>query len=165
RMDTAVNHRHCSFEDAADDAFLPPHFAFAQLSVGKQTRDFSARAGPARRTVVSFAGTQHEVSTIDPANLGRPKQLDVIDLMSVSARDPVTRQRLANTRREISQRFEIVERQLLSVIVHQKEPVTAPRNISRDGTSIRHEHGDAGEMTITRHVRDLDLAVVVEMRY
>src|ERR1700758_2993072 len=49
------------FEHAADDAFLAPLRAGRERAVGGEARDLRTRAGAARRTVVSLAGTQHEI--------------------------------------------------------------------------------------------------------
>src|SRR6185369_17102120 len=103
RMNLAFNNRNVSLEKTADDAFLTPHFAFAQFAVGEQTSQFRTRAGTTRRTVVSFSRTQHEVTTIDAVDVGSSKKLDVIDLVAIVAGDAVARQRVANARGEISQ--------------------------------------------------------------
>src|SRR5262249_39720561 len=52
RNDLPVCKPHGSFEDAADDALLPPDFSFAQLAVGDQAGKLGAGAGAARGTVV-----------------------------------------------------------------------------------------------------------------
>src|SRR5690348_5421847 len=49
------------------------------------------------------------------------------------------------------------------MIVDEKKPVAAPRYITRDWSDPGHEHCDAGTMTITPHVRNLDLTVFVKV--
>src|SRR6478736_1339158 len=50
-----------SRERAADDAFLHPGRAFGEFPIRRQAREFRARARAARRAVIGFAGTLHEV--------------------------------------------------------------------------------------------------------
>ena len=103
RMDHVVDHRNSSFKNTADDTLLPPDLAFTQFSIREKTCELGARASATRRAVVSFAGTQHKVFTVDSGELRWPEQFDVIDLVSVASRDSRSRQRLSNATRKIHQ--------------------------------------------------------------
>src|SRR5262249_50758446 len=145
--------------------FLSPHLALAQFAIRKQTRELRTRTRAARRTVVCLARTQNEVATINAFELRRAKQLDMIDLVTIRAGDAIALQRLANTHSEIGQRVEIVERQSLTVIVDEKKPVAAPGDVARHWSNVLNVDGYTREISVTRHVRDLDFAVFVEMRH
>ncbi len=93
----------------------------------------------------------------------RTKQLYVIDLMSVGAGDSRARQGVTDTRSEIGQRVEIIERELLAVIVDEKEPVAAPRNVAGHRSKHGHDDRHAREVPVARHVGDLDFAVLTRL--
>ena len=86
-MTCAVHNRDRAFEDAADDALLPPDLARAQLAVGGQAGQLGAGAGAARRAVVGLAGAEHEVPAVGAGRGRRAEQLDVVDLAAVRAGD------------------------------------------------------------------------------
>src|ERR1041384_6746442 len=108
-MHYVVDHLHAPFKDTADDTFLAPHVALAEFPISKKTRELCARAGAARRTVVSIAGTQHEVLTIDTGQWRRRKQLDVIDLVSAEPGNSRLAQRGSHAQSKIHQTIEIFE--------------------------------------------------------
>src|SRR3954467_752365 len=82
-------------EDTTDDAFLPPDFAFIQLTVSREAGDLRAGAGTARRAIVCEARTEHEVATLIAANRGRTIEFDVIDLGAAFPCDAICRQRVS----------------------------------------------------------------------
>src|SRR5947208_9016048 len=56
RDDRIADNVHVSFEQAADDALLPPDFSRREFAVGVETRHLRARAGSTWRSVVRFSG-------------------------------------------------------------------------------------------------------------
>src|SRR5688500_1691984 len=50
------------------------------------------------------------------------------------------------------------------MIFHQKEPVTAPRNIARHWSKARDVDGNVCLQPVTRHVCYLDRPMIVELR-
>ena len=87
RVDLPVAYLNTAFKHAADDAFLSPHLAFAQLAVGIQAGQLGAGAGAAWRSVVRLAGAQDEIPAVDSGLLRRTEQLDVVDLLAIRACD------------------------------------------------------------------------------
>ena len=75
-----------------------------------------------------------------PGTLGGPKS----SIWSISApsgaRDPCRGQGLANPPGDFGQPFDVGHAQGLAVIVHQKEPVSAPGDVSHVGLQARHGH-------------------------
>src|SRR5690348_16818824 len=111
-MDHVVDHVHTPFKHTADYAFLAPHVTLAEFSVSDETCELGARAGAARRAVVGFAGTEHEIFTIDTGKLRRRKKFDVIDLVTAEAGDARVSQRRSHPQSEIHQSIEIFEHEL-----------------------------------------------------
>ncbi len=90
-MDLSVAHLNTAFKHAADNAFLFPHLAFAQLAVGIQARQLGAGPGAAWRSVISLARAQDEIPAVDSGLLRGTEQFDVVDLLPVRACDLVER--------------------------------------------------------------------------
>src|SRR5205085_9912497 len=65
-------------ERTANDALLNPLDSFGKFFVRRQARELGAGARAAWRAIVSFTGTEHEVSRIRAGLLRRPKQFDVV---------------------------------------------------------------------------------------
>src|SRR5262249_55482253 len=118
-MDHVVDHLHASFKDAADNTFLTPHIAFSQFAVSEKARKLRAGAGATRRAVVSLAGTQYEVFTIDSGQLRRCKELDVIDLVTAESGDSRVGQRLSYAQGKTHQAIEIFEHQLFGMVLDE----------------------------------------------
>src|SRR5215469_6021819 len=57
-------HLDASFKNAADNALLPPSLPLFDFAVGIKASQLCAGASSARRTVVSFAGTKHEILAV-----------------------------------------------------------------------------------------------------
>src|SRR3954447_913619 len=128
-MDAPVNHFDSALKHAADNALLPPHFAFAQLSISKETRQLCARPGPAWRAVVRFTGTQYKIFTIHSRQLRRREQLNVIDFMTAVAGNAVSIEGLPNGPCEVGKGFHVVQGKFI-VVFDEEKPIPAPRNIS-----------------------------------
>ena len=77
-MYLSVAHLNAAFKDAADNAFLFPHLAFAQLAVGIQAGQLGTGPGAARRPVISLARAQDEILAVDSRLLRGTEQFDVI---------------------------------------------------------------------------------------
>src|SRR5437868_3231347 len=80
RNDQAVADVDRALENAADDAFLPPDFALADLAVLIETGKLGTRAGPAWRAVICLSGTEDEVLAVGRRMRRRSEQFDVINL-------------------------------------------------------------------------------------
>ena len=63
-MDHVVDYGNSAFKNTADDALLPPDLSFSQLSVSKEAGEFGARAGAARRAIISFTWTKNKVFAV-----------------------------------------------------------------------------------------------------
>jgi hypothetical protein len=50
------------------------------------------------------------------------------------------------------------------MFVHEKKPVSAPRNISSDQPNARNLDRDIGGETITRNIRHFHCSMLIEMR-
>ena len=85
-----------AFEQAADDALLPPDLSLGELAVGDQAGKLGAGAGAARGAVVGPAGAQHEVLAVGIGPSRWTEQLDMVDLATVGAADALSGQGLAN---------------------------------------------------------------------
>src|SRR5579863_1333453 len=81
---------------AADDAFLDPDFAGAQLSVGCEARELGARSRSARRSIVGPAGAEDKIAAVRIARSRGGENLDMVDRRAVLAGDRLGRERLAN---------------------------------------------------------------------
>src|SRR5262249_11415203 len=92
------------------------------------------------------------------------EELDVIDLMAVRGSNSSAHQGLANSQSKLQQAIDVFEFELLAVIVHKKEPVSAPRNISPNWSNARNFDCDVSGESITRHIRDFHLSALIEMR-
>src|SRR5215472_5226552 len=60
-----ANHFNAAFENAADDALLPPYLSRSKLAVAMQTRHLGTGARSAWRAVVCLAGTEDKVLAVD----------------------------------------------------------------------------------------------------
>src|SRR5450432_3209715 len=80
RKNVAAPNLDRAFEDASDEAFLPPEIAGLELAIGVQTCEFRAGARAARRAVIGKAGTEHEIARVVRRVARRTYQLNVIDL-------------------------------------------------------------------------------------
>src|SRR6185369_6478316 len=58
----------------------------------------------------------------------------------------------------------MLEFKLLTVVVHKKEPVSTPRDISFNWSKPGNLHRDVGSESITRHIRHFHFSNIVEMR-
>src|SRR5207249_2064387 len=98
-------------EKTAVDALLHPHLAFVEFVLGGQARKLRARAGAARRAVVSFARTKDKVTRTRPGIGRRAEQLDMVHLRKTLRVD-----RLPDAPGEVSERLDIRQFQRLSVL-------------------------------------------------
>ena len=124
-----------AFEDAADDALLPPDLALAELAVGDQARELGAGAGAAGRAIVGLAGAEDEVLAVGTGRGGRAEQLDVVDLAAVGARDPLCGQGLTDSPGDVGQPFDVRQGEVLAVVADEEEPVATPGDIATYGPS------------------------------
>ena len=85
-------------------------FAFAELSIGRQTREFGGGPGSAWRAIVRLARTEHEVLAVRVRIARRAEQLDVVDLLPIGARDAFAFKRIANTPSAVGQPLDVLER-------------------------------------------------------
>src|SRR5258706_10351281 len=99
RDDLSIRDRQRSFKHAANDALLPPDLAWLYLAVGIEASKLGARSRTARRAVIRFARTEHEVAAVVHCILRWAEQFDVIDLAAARAGDGVLLQHLANVPR------------------------------------------------------------------
>ena len=97
RVDGVAGDADLAFEEAADDALLPPDLAFLQFAAGVEAGELGACAGAARRAVVGFAGTEDEVLAVYALLLRGGEQLDVVDLVPTLARDALRGKRLPDS--------------------------------------------------------------------
>ncbi|MCU1330489.1 MAG: dependent oxidoreductase [Bryobacterales bacterium] len=119
-VNDAVLDRHPTVERTADHALLTPHLALAKLPVGEQAGQFRGRARAARRTIVRLAGTQHEIPMVSVV------KLYVVDLGITACIHGLPDR--PGIRRQCIQ---ILQSVLDRRIVHQEEPVAAPRDVTR----------------------------------
>src|SRR5207244_13342260 len=128
---------------AADDALLPPDLALAQLAVGHQAGELGAGAGAAGRTVIRPAGAEHEVAAVGRPIARRAEQLDVVDLLPLSASNAAADERPPDAPGEVGQAFDVRQLQILPVRADQEEPVAAPGHVAGDRAAALDRHGDA----------------------
>ena len=124
--------RNAADERAADDAFLHPRLTFRQFAVGGQAGEFGAGARAAGRSIVSFAGAQHEIPRMRARRFRRPEQLDMVHLGKA-----LRIHRLANSPAEIRQRIHVGEAQVAVVFLHKIEPVPTPGDVAGYRRRIR----------------------------
>src|SRR5688500_15651908 len=113
-----------SGEAAADHALLHPGLAFGELAVGGEAGELGACAGAARRAVVGLARAQHEVARV------RAGAAFVHELHMIDVGKPLRVDRLADAPAHVSQSLDVLDVENLAVILDQKEPVPAPRNVA-----------------------------------
>src|SRR5262249_38987104 len=144
------------------DALLAPDLTFAKLAFSLQACQLCARAGATRRTVISFAGTEHKVPAVHTSHFGRSEELDVIDLLSSGAGDPLPDERFSDAPCKVSQGVDVVEIDLQTMILNKEEPVTSPRDITRNGTIAGDIDSHFGRQTVARDVDYADLSRVMK---
>src|SRR5207253_9255090 len=91
------------------------------------------RPGAARRAIVSLAGTEHKTPTMGCRVVRRPNELDVVDLLSACARDPIPLECLPNPPGEVGQLFDMGKVQSLPMTADEVEPVASPGYIAGNG--------------------------------
>src|SRR5262249_5731263 len=94
--DLAISHRDSTFENAAYDAFLSPHLTGTEFAIGVEASQLCACTGTARRTVISFSRTQHEVPAISARQRRADQSFDLINLVSAISCYAIRRQSLRN---------------------------------------------------------------------
>src|SRR5579863_3377860 len=65
RIYLAVPNSHTPLEDTAHNTLLFPGLAFPEFPIRIETRQLCARAGSARRSVISLSRAEHEVFAVD----------------------------------------------------------------------------------------------------
>src|SRR5262245_46284972 len=138
-----------SFEDAADDALLPPDLPFAQLAVRKEAGELGARARAARRAVVGFAGAEDEVAAVIGRITRRTVELDVVDLCSLGAGYRVALERSPNAPSEVGELFHVADVERVVVLGDEEEPIAAPGDVAGDRAGAFHFDRHVGAMPIT----------------
>src|SRR5205085_7255332 len=118
--------------------------------------------GAAGRAVVGFAGTEDEALAVRVGRGWGAEELDVIDEAAVRAGDALPLDALPDAPRVIGQGFQTVERERLSVIGGQEEPVAAPRNVAGHRADPGGINGNACRAAVTRHVANRDAVRVHE---
>lgn len=152
--DDAVAWGVSGLEEAADEAFLEPDLAGGEFAIGGEAGEFGAGASAAGGAVIGFAGAEDEVAAIGAREGGRAEDFDVIDVAVVFSGDAVSFEGLADFPGVISQLVEVFEFDGAGVIGGEKEPITAPGDISGDLAVTGNLQGDLGCMAITGDVID-----------
>src|SRR5262245_8679262 len=119
-------------EAAADDAFLHPRLARRELAVGREAGELRARAGAAGRAVVGLSRAKDEVARARRRR-GGPEQLDVIDVGK-----PLRVGRLADAPARVGEALDIGQLERLAVVLGEKEPVAAPRDVPGNAAQTGH---------------------------
>jgi len=146
------------FEDAANDALLPPYTAGLKLAVGVEASKLGAGSGAARRSVVSLAGAEYKILAVDSWNRRRTKELDVIGLRSIAASNPILLECLPDGPSELREFVDVLGLQFERMVVHQKKPIAAPCNIATHGSVTWHVNSDSLRRSTAGNVRDGNLA-------
>src|SRR4030095_6396589 len=144
-------------ERAAEYAFLYPRIALADLAVGGEAGELGTRARAARRAIVGLARAHDEVARIRFRGARRREELDVIDV-GMSCRI----QRLPDAPAVVGQRVDVAERELLSVLGDEEEPVATPRHVAGDAANARHVHRHRLGFPKARDVGERDFSIRVE---
>src|SRR5262249_20717317 len=88
-MKLAIYFAYRTFEDAPDNTLLPPGLSSSQFAIRIETGQSRARSRATRRPVVRFARAQNEVLAVGKGPIRWPKQGDVVDLVAISAGNPI----------------------------------------------------------------------------
>src|SRR5205823_4918669 len=139
-------------EDTADDAFLPPDLALAQLPVGREAGELGAGAGAARRAVVGPAGAENEVADVVRRVLRRAEELNVVNLLPADPGHPAPRQFLSQPPGVIGEALDVREFEFQAVRTTKEEPVPAPGDVAGDGADPRHIDADVRGQAVARHI-------------
>src|SRR5690349_15548543 len=105
----AVQPTECAGKFATENTLLNPRRALGQFAVGGEARELGARAGAARRTVVSLAGTEDKIVRV-AAILRRAEEFDVIHLGKT-----LRVHSLPDAPGEIGERLDVGERQIVAM--------------------------------------------------
>src|SRR6202008_2929170 len=89
----------------------------------------------------------------------------VIYLLAVVPGDARLSKRFANLPGEVRERFNIVQRQCLAVIIHNEEPVAAPGYIAAHRPVTWNINHHAGRSSVAWNIRYCHLSVVVEIGF
>src|SRR5262249_10353313 len=153
---------HRAFEDAADDALLPPDLAFAELAVGDEAGELGAGPGAARGTVVRLSRTEDKVPPVGVRRARRAAQFDMVDLGAVGAGNVGSRQGITHGPGDVGKPFHVIEQEALTVIFHQIEPVAAPGNVPLDLAKFGHIDSYVLRVSVACNIVDGDVVRVFE---
>src|SRR5271156_3269287 len=149
---------------AADDAFLHPDFARAQLSVGMEASKLGAGSGSARRPVVGPAGAEDEIAAVRVVARSRGgEELDVVDQGAVLAANAPGPKRVMNGGCSLRQPTHVLPHDVARRERSEEEPVAAPGDVSTHGPDTRDlDRARLGE-TIALDILDCHRAGVDEL--
>lgn len=148
------------FKDAADNAFLSPDLALAELAVLEKARKLCTRARAARAPVVFESRAEHKVSAVCIQR--RREKLDVVYHGAVFAGHIVGAESCPNIDRIFGELFEISEVDRQPVVADEKEPIAAPGDIAYDAAAAGHVDLDRLCKAIARNVSYRDRSVIVK---
>src|SRR5262249_27334513 len=133
-------------------------------SIGIKASELGTGSGAAGGAIIGFARAENEISTMHGGPFRWNEQFDVIDFLTIAARNPLPHQCLANSPGEVHECFDVFLSQLLSVVANQKKPVASPGHITDDRAMTGNVHANIVGMSIAGHVGHSHFALVMEMR-
>ena len=119
-----------TFEDGAENSFLPPDFARAEFAVGGKASHLGAGSGSAGRAIVGFAGTENKVAAVVGGILRGRGQLDVIDLCAVRTGDASRDEGSTNLPGKVSEFLDVLQIEGAWPVFGQEKPISSPRYVS-----------------------------------
>ena len=120
-----------TFEDAANDAFLPPDFIGGEFSICGKAGELGAGTGAAGGAVVFAAGAEDEVSAVVGGIERRCEEFDVVDFGESGGMNGIT-----NGEAGLSELGDVLARESEAVIGYQEKPVSAIGDVSSDAASL-----------------------------